>query len=450
MQSLGIGPLSHLEARVVVLGGSNQDAVSFNQYTEPLPDTPFSFAFFNALTVAAADDMVKTNNLPEVLPDNSILRWEFDTRIPTDPQNVTLSCREMIPSLRDLLPITRAMEFAYPSDSGGARSVLIWFTSMPDRPVQYHLSKIRLMLNMNNNLYPIKSASNLLRHLEQNNLLLPHLVQTFAHTRVIEPLAGFYVTRTPIWTLGCLLDERWAGEDILNARAELTYFRRAVLTMEIEPSFLYLPTCFLNDCRTLFSLPGPRQYSQNIIDLRERIRAGMVKTVAFLAWTSEHYAALVKVSLQDIELGDSLHQGPAEDIFIMLRWVLAGLATHEIGPNTQIRPGAIDRQSALAGGGSCGIAGTNFVEVRANIGVEPWRAKRSEAFRDEMLRDLLLFHLIAKRKTSSFGTWVVPCTLASVGEKISFDPAGVGYNDFNLYMPAENVSIHTLSQDLPS
>ncbi|KAJ6453871.1 hypothetical protein C8R47DRAFT_939222, partial [Mycena vitilis] len=396
-------------------------------YTEPLPDTPFSFAFFNALTVAAADDMVKTNNLPEVLPDNSILRWEFDTRIPTDPQNVTLSCREMIPSLRDLLPITRAMEFAYPSDSGGARS-------------------IRLMLNMNNNLYPIKSASNLLRHLEQNNLLLPHLVQTFAHTRVIEPLAGFYVTRTPIWTLGCLLDERWAGEDILNARAELTYFRRAVLTMEIEPSFLYLPTCFLNDCRTLFSLPGPRQYSQNIIDLRERIRAGMVKTVAFLAWTSEHYAALVKVSLQDIELGDSLHQGPAEDIFIMLRWVLAGLATHEIGPNTQIRPGAIDRQSALAGGGSCGIAGTNFVEVRANIGVEPWRAKRSEAFRDEMLRDLLLFHLIAKRKT--FGTWVVPCTLASVGEKISFDPAGVGYNDFNLYMPAENVSIHTLSQDL--
>lgn len=207
------------------------------------------------------------------------------------------------------------------------------------------------------------------------------------------------MTQIPVSTLGCLLNERWAQEDVLNARAELTYFRRAALVMEDEPSFLFFPTSFINDCRILYSQPQ-RRYSKNIIDLRARIRAGRVRTFAFLAWTTSHYSSFVKFCLRDIELGDSLHLPAANDIFRILQWVLAGLLNHEMEPETRIRAGPIDRQSTMAGCGSCGIAATNFVELRADLGVRPWRAKQSEAFRDEFLRDLILYHLISKRKTS--------------------------------------------------
>ncbi|KAF8156389.1 hypothetical protein K438DRAFT_1777471 [Mycena galopus ATCC 62051] len=153
----------------------------------------------------------------------------------------------------------------------------------------------------------------------------------------------------------------------------------------------------------------------------------------------QHYASFVKFEQQDLAFGDSLHLGPATDILAILRWVLEGLPSHEIGPNTTFQPGTIDRQSALAGGGSCGISATNFAELRADIG-HPWRAKQSEAFRDEFLRDLLLYPLIAKRKTSSYAEWVTPCTRMSIGEQAGFYPAAVGYNDFNLYMPAASLS----------
>ncbi|KAJ7110883.1 hypothetical protein C8R44DRAFT_544532, partial [Mycena epipterygia] len=98
-----------------------------------------------------------------------------------------------------------------------------------------------------------------------------------------------------------------------------------------------------------------------------------------------HYSAFVKFRLQDIDFGDSMHLPAAKDILPILRWVLSGLPSHSATPNTQIRAGTIDRQSTMAGCGSCGIAATNFAELRANIGTRPWRAKQSEDFRDEFL-----------------------------------------------------------------
>ncbi|KAJ7498370.1 hypothetical protein B0H11DRAFT_1666187, partial [Mycena galericulata] len=136
-----------------------------------------------------------------------------------------------------------------------------------------------------------------------------------------------------------------------------------------------------------------------------------------------------------LQYGDSLHLPAARDILPILRWVLDGLPTHEILGDSRMRAGVIDRQSTMAACGSCGIAATNFAELRADLGDLRWRAKDSLDFRDEFLRDLLLYHLIAKSKTSSYSQWVEPCSRLAIGERPGFEPAAVGYNDFNLYMP---------------
>ncbi|KAJ6572375.1 hypothetical protein DFH09DRAFT_864691, partial [Mycena vulgaris] len=60
-----------------------------------------------------------------------------------------------------------------------------------------------------------------------------------------------------------------------------------------------------------------------------------------------------------------------------------------------IQAGKIDKQTAMAGGGSCGIASTNFVETRAIPGTRRWHASDSAQHRDIFLQELLLYHLLA-------------------------------------------------------
>jgi hypothetical protein len=52
----------------------------------------------------------------------------------------------------------------------------------------------------------------------------------------------------------------------------------------------------------------------------------------------------------------------------------------------------------LGGPGSCGIASTNFIEFRVGLGTPRWMADQSAQFRDLYLQDLILYHLIARRK----------------------------------------------------
>jgi hypothetical protein len=229
--------------------------------------------------------------------------------------------------------------------------------------------------------------------------LLPDIIEDFNGNKFAESLAGFFGADAPLYSLGCLLDERWAVEDVLNARAELTYFHRAV-TKEFgeDPSFMFLPTFFINDCRKLIKEPN-RAYSQNIIWNRERIRSGKVNVLGFTGWTREHYSALIKLRIVDLEHGDSLHLPAPPDLLLLLRWAFAGLPGFEPPPSqTHITPGLIDRQTTLGGPGSCGIASTNFIEFRVGLGTPRWMADQSAQFRDLYLQDLILYHLIARRK----------------------------------------------------
>ncbi|KAJ7637922.1 hypothetical protein DFH06DRAFT_1432525, partial [Mycena polygramma] len=409
--------------------------MTFAQYATPHPNSPFSAESLRDITVAEASDLIQNNVLPLILPKNTVKISFFDPRVPVDASEITLAPNEVIPCAEDMLPITQAMEAAFLDES--ARSVCV---ELPHGYVIYHLSKIRVIMNVNNHMSSLALVARLLAHAKSSSLLLPGLIQELEASRYAEPLAGFHVTETPLYTLGCLLDERWALEDVLNARAELTYFHRAAsLELGQDPSLLFIPTLFLNDCRKLIGRPNT-EYSQNIIWVRERIRAGYVKVLGFLSWAGEHYSGLYKLRIDELEHGDSMHRPAAYDLLRILRWALAGLPGFEPpADQTYITTGLVDRQTTLSGEGSCGIAAFNFVDFRIGMGTPRWMAAQSAQFRDLFLQDLLLYHLIARRRTTTYSDWVTPCDLASNGEVAGFMPdVAVGYQDYNLDRPSTN------------
>ncbi|KAF7356153.1 MULE domain-containing protein [Mycena venus] len=420
-------------AMTAVTAFSFHPTMSFALYGTPTPDTLFSAESFHDITIADADRIIQGGQLPHILPKGSLRAWVFDREVPTSLEELTVSANEHIPCAEDMLPITREMESAF---HRGARSVCL---NLPNGSVRYHLSKIRLIINVNNHAANLAAAASLLNHVESSFLLLPDRIQELKGNKFMEPLAGFHVTAIPLYTLGCLLNERWAKEDVLNARAELTYFHRAVIKdLGQDPSFLFIPTSFINDCRTLIKLPGS-PYSQNIIWFRERVRSGSVNVIGFLSWTRDHYSALVKMRVDDLEHGDSLNLPPESDLLPLLRWALAGLRDFESrADQTYIPSGLIDRQTSLAGEGSCGIAAANFIEFRIGMDIPRWMADQSADFRDLFLQEMLLYHLIARCKTTQYSDWVMPCFLSGNGEVPGFTSTdvGVGYCDFNLDMPS--------------
>ncbi|KAF7371978.1 hypothetical protein MVEN_00055800 [Mycena venus] len=393
--------------------------MSFALYGTPTPDTLFSAESFHDITIADADRIIQGGQLPHILPKGSLRAWVFDREVPTSLEELTVSANEHIPCAEDMLPITCEMESAF---HRGARSVCL---NLPNGSVRYHLSKIRLIINVNNHAANLAAAASLLNHVESSFLLLPDRIQELKGNKFMEPLAGFHVTAIPLYTLGCLLNERWAKEDVLNARAELTYFHRAVIKdLGQDPSFLFIPTSFINDCRTLIKLPGS-PYSQNIIWFRERVRSGSVNVIGFLSWTRDHYSALVKMRVDDLEHGDSLNLPPESDLLPLLRWALAGLRDFEPrADQTYIPSGLIDRQTSLAGEGSCGIAAANFIEFRIGMDIPRWMADQSGG------------------PTTQYSDWVMPCFLSGNGEVPGFTSTdvGVGYCDFNLDMPSPDMT----------
>ncbi|KAJ7603176.1 hypothetical protein B0H17DRAFT_968784, partial [Mycena rosella] len=211
--------------------------MSFSAYSAPHPQTRFSAEFFQHITLADGSHLVTNNFLPSILPKDTVKKWLFTPAIPTTISEIIVASDEEIPCLDDMLPITQAVEKAYVAE--GARSICL---QIGEKIVRYHLSKIWLIVGVNNHIYNLHAASMLLARVESASLLLPDLIQDLKLNRFSEPLAGFLVTQTPIYSLGCLLDERWAMEDVLNARAELIYFRRAADNLGEEPSFVFLPT----------------------------------------------------------------------------------------------------------------------------------------------------------------------------------------------------------------
>lgn len=82
-----------------------------------------------------------------------------------------------------------------------------------------------------------------------STLLPPGVADTLHSVSIKSLIQGFQITEFPLCQLGCLLGETYIEEDVLNALSELLYFLEATRNWSptIDPSFLFLPTLFLNN-----------------------------------------------------------------------------------------------------------------------------------------------------------------------------------------------------------
>ncbi|KAJ6524677.1 hypothetical protein DFH09DRAFT_1329286 [Mycena vulgaris] len=159
------------------------------------------------MTIADADEIIQKNRLPPILPQNSIKKWVFDCAVPTAVSEIIVAAGEAVPCLEDIFPITQVAESAF--NEQGARSVCI---QIGPNYARYHLSKIRLILSINNHTFNVQAASNLLQRVVTSSLLLPHFIEEFKNHKFTEPLSGFHIMQAPLHTLGCLLFEHCVGK----------------------------------------------------------------------------------------------------------------------------------------------------------------------------------------------------------------------------------------------
>jgi hypothetical protein len=266
--------------------------------------------------------------------------------------------------------------------------------------------QLRLFQTINNNKIAVEFAQQLACHI--GSLHIPsHITDVFMSQQITSPIVGFLVTNFPLWKLGYLLNQHWLEEDILNAMSELLYFRREVLSIHLNSSFIYEPTLFMNEAWRLYH-EKPRRFSKNITDLRHRLHGiqGRPHTLFFNLWDSGHFTTFCHVRQSKLVVyGDSLNGEAPADVLEMLCWVLSGVdgwQTEEL----QIVTGAMLHQHHdEAGVGSCAIAAHNFVECRVDHDVPQWDASFAPAFRNKSLIELIVYHFCALGcKVRFFGT----------------------------------------------
>ncbi|KAJ7615825.1 hypothetical protein FB45DRAFT_757653, partial [Roridomyces roridus] len=206
-----------------------------SEYAAPAETLKFSAQYFASLTFSRVTEL----EYPAIASQSIVKQWCFSNEIPTSATGVVVIHGELIPPTKDLLPIARGMEQAY---KNGSRSVsLLLCIEGLSYSVQFHFSKIRLLLLINNNRPAVVGAQNLYHHLSSHDILPPSTVEQFGCLSIFAPIFGFEITDFPLWKLSCLLGEVWLEEDVLNALLELLYLEEAIKTKG-DPSFLILPT----------------------------------------------------------------------------------------------------------------------------------------------------------------------------------------------------------------
>lgn len=299
------------------------------------------------------------------------------------------------------------------------------------------------MVLIGNHSSHIESAQKLIHHLSRPEFELPtDFLTDFLKMRIFEKIKGFYVTQFPLWKLGCLLNENWLEEDVLNCMSELLYFRAHVMMANTSRTFLYPPTNFFTDARRLFS-STPREYSAELLALRERVRSTSKCEIGFNACLDNHFSAYYHgaAPYSDLEHGDSTHEQPTSNVLAIFRWVFFDVMDSDHLP-LRIKTDLGARQGMGNGGdGSCGLASHNFSERRIDSDVPQWSGPTSRLFRNRALRDLLVYHNIVSRRTGEtfLGTWVVRC-VDSMTAAPGVDPF-CAYNDFNVFTPRVSVSV---------
>jgi len=153
----------------------------------------------------------------------------------------------------------------------------------------------------------------------------------FLTSSILHPIQGFHVTDFPLWKLGCLLDENWVDEDVLNGMAELLYFQLAAALPDMAPGFLFLPTSFFNDAKHLYHAQTPQVFSENFVALRDRLCNSDVQSMGFIVWHNNHYAAYFYKRSESTCLlhNDSKGLKPAPDVLEIFSWLLSASGKSE-------------------------------------------------------------------------------------------------------------------------
>ncbi|KAF5376134.1 hypothetical protein D9615_007698 [Tricholomella constricta] len=396
----------------------------FEAYASPWPSAAYSAEFFSSVTFRSVSELT----YPTIAPEKSLVSFVFEVDVPANAAATVILPGEVIPHLSDVLNISSEMRHAY---TQGMRSVAIHL-SLPSGDIwrRYHFSKITLFKVINNKKIAIFAAQKLSHHIVSLNSMPTVLRERFLSQRIFTSIRGFHVTDFPLWKLSDLMEETWIEEDIMNALAELTYFKRAALTpSQNPPPYLYLPTKFLVDARYLFN-QSPRVYSPELLSFRRRMLSTTVDLISLLSWLQDHYSAYI---LSDANLlhGDSLgHLAEVNDL-VVLQWILAGIP--RASPRS-VREISVPQQN------NTGITASTR-----------WTSSTSGDFRNQALQDLIHYDQIASELTTAFVDWAEPCIPI---DDSSEAPAFCGYADFNMYTPLETHPIHqflteTRIRDIP-
>jgi hypothetical protein len=118
------------------------------------------------------------------------------------------------------------------------------------------------------------------------------------------------------------LDEDWLEEDVLNAMAELLYFRIAAEADDMD--FVYLSTLAFNDARRLYASDKP-VYGPNLTAFRHLLSEEPIETITFNVWHNDHYHAFCYNSTDGSLIhGDSQHGSAPGDVLPIINWLLRG------------------------------------------------------------------------------------------------------------------------------
>jgi hypothetical protein len=237
----------------------------------------------------------------------------------------------------------------------------------------------------------------------QNQPVEAQILQHFLDSPIRSYALGFKCyTMFPLWMLSCLLNEDWLDDGVLNALAELAYFRSYTIppllldfpVSEPPPSpYLILPTTFLQDLQALY----PREiYNFNLRSLHDRLQKTPVSKIIMLSLNNQHYSTYV-YSTEDGSLTHYCTLGSYPLPLELFCWFLKGVPSLP-QPDTII---AGDGPIQPAGSGSCGIAAYTEAMYRAGIEPHQWSHRLSSMFRNEALVNLITLNWIAKKSVGS-------------------------------------------------
>jgi hypothetical protein len=231
---------------------------------------------------------------------------------------------------------------------------------------------------------------------ESQKLLSDVQLEVLRQQRILSFVPGLFGAHIRLAELGCLLDQNWLKEDVLNAMFEILHMRLATEGTG-EAQFLTLPTHFYRDVAQVLGTSTStvhHQFTPELYALNMRLVAWGWSSVTYIVHENDHYSLCHYVrGSGTIRHFDTLGRPPPCHATLALSWILQDVPD-EVS-TLQIQSIPVPHQG-YTGRGSCGV-GAFAHAIRASSPDTPvFTGVTSHLWRDTILRDLLLYALSAQ------------------------------------------------------